>query len=159
MLSIQKNIYRIGAAVALLVMLVGLLVSVIVGGCDTLIQAESGAFPMKCHWTFIATATVFVLGIVVCVWQLVGLKTTEARRLAAVFIILVAVAVSFFPSPWGIGICSSATDGMALCAADGMDCHITAPIVWICGALLIVCALIQLIKADPDKVKKPKLSD
>jgi hypothetical protein len=152
----RKTIYWVASGCVLLAMLVGLVASLVLGGCDTLIPAETGPVPMKCHWAFIATAAVFVLGIVVSIGQFL-LKTAEARRFAAVVIILIALVVAFLPSPWGIGICSN--DGMMLCALDGMDCHTTAPIVWACAALLVVCSGILLATADPDAARKPRLRD
>jgi hypothetical protein len=151
-----KDRYRIAGMVALLALLVALLTSLVLGGCDTLIPADSGSFPMKCHWAFIAVAVVLVIGIVLALAQLL-LKTLEARRLAAALLLLVALAAAFLPSPWGIGICSDS--GMMLCAIDGMDCHTTAPVVWVCSAIVIICAAVQLAKSDPNSVRKPKLSD
>jgi hypothetical protein len=151
-----KDIYRIAGVVALLALMVALLTSLVLGGCDTLIPADSGSFPMKCHWAFIAVAVVLVIGIVLALVQLL-LKTVEARRLAAALLLLVALAAAFLPSPLGIGICSDS--GMMLCAIDGMDCHTTAPVVWICSAIVVICAAVQLAKSDSDSAKKPRLTD
>jgi hypothetical protein len=160
--ELLRDLYRIAGAVALVALLVALSTSLVLGGCDTLIPADSGAFPMKCHWAFIAVAVVLVIGIAVVLAQLL-LKTTEARRFAASILLLIALAAAFLPSPLGIGICSDGgmmSDGTAmLCAVDGMDCHTTAPVVWVCATVIALCAVAQLAKADPEGAKKPKLTD
>jgi hypothetical protein len=152
--------WRISAAVVLAIMLIGLLVSVAIGGCDALIPCESGSFPMKCHWTFIATATLFAIGAALAGVQLTKMvvASTSARRVSAIAIALLAMAAPFLPSAWGIGICASAGMAMPLCGPDGMDCHLTAPVVWSCAVLLVVAAAVQFAKADAEKASRPRMN-
>jgi hypothetical protein len=156
-----QSVYRITAALILVLMLAGVFVSIYPGGCDTLIPAETGDFPMKCHWAFVATTVLFLVGAVAALASLM-LKTLEGRRVAAVGILLLLVAIAVMPSPLGIGICASSGDAsMTLCMVDGggMDCHTTAPIVWAICACAAIIAIFQFIKADPAAVKKPRLND
>jgi peptidoglycan/LPS O-acetylase OafA/YrhL len=132
----------------LLAMIVGLLASTILGGCDKLIECESGDFPMKCHWTFVACAVLFALGAIAALAQF-ALRTRESRRFAALTTVLLALGVVFLTTPWGIG----------LCAMETMQCHTTALVVWVCAALSVVVAVVQFAKADPEDAEKPRLED
>jgi hypothetical protein len=179
--------WRISAAIVLAIMLAGLLASVIIGGCDTLIPCESGSFPMKCHWTFIATATFFAVGAVLACVQLTTMvagsdrgagstqpaaperqqasstqpaapASTSARRVSAIAIALLALAAAFLPSAWGIGICAGSGMALPLCGPDGMDCHLTAPVVWSCALLLVLAAAVQIAMADSNKASRPRMN-
>jgi hypothetical protein len=151
--------YRVTAAATAAVMLIGLVVSVVLGGCDTLIPCESGSVPMKCHWAFVATTIVFAGGALAALAQLLPAiaSSRPARLFAALTTFIVAAIAAILPSGLGIGIC--AWEGMALCPPDQMDCHTTAPIVWACSGLLAIIALIQAVKANPEPKKLPRMDD
>jgi hypothetical protein len=46
--------------------------------------------------------------------------------------------------------------GVPLCGDEIMDCHITSVIVWVCAFLLILIAIVQAIKADPEARRLPR---
>jgi hypothetical protein len=154
-------LYRISSAATAIVMLAGLLASVIIGGCDALIPCGNAAVPMRCHWAFIATAAVFAIGILAALAQMLSVfsKSKPARLLAAVSTILLAVLAAYLPSPLGIGICSASGMGMPFCGESGMDCHTTAPAVWVCAALLVLIAIIQMLKSNPNAKELPRIDD
>jgi heme/copper-type cytochrome/quinol oxidase subunit 2 len=165
-----NRLLNIGTLVALAV---GLAVSLLIGGCDEPVLTLSGSVPMKCVWSFISVSILFIVALILGVVRLF-LKTTEARRFAALSLGLTALAAALICSPWGIGICSGET--MALCSVDpsagdagmamsswfgsAMDCHTSALVVWIVAALVVIGAIIQAVIAsfgkEPD-TKKPKM--
>lgn len=153
--------YRIIVIITAVIMLVGLVASTVIGGCDTLIPCESGAFPMKCHWTFIATTAVFAAGTLAALTQLllVFAESKAARRFAALATALFALIAAFLPTPLGIGICAASGMAVPLCADGSMDCHLSAPIVWVCAALLVIIAVVQALKADPHAAQLPRIDD
>jgi hypothetical protein len=118
--------YRVAVAVAVVAVVVGLVTSVVLGGCDTLIFTESGGVPMKCHWTFRATALVFAAGLLLTALQLT-LATREGRRFAAIAIIVVACIAALLPTEWVIGICADGGTAEAEAGASmGMTGSATA---------------------------------
>ncbi|MDR2109544.1 MAG: DUF4418 family protein [Coriobacteriales bacterium] len=157
----NPTVYRLSSAAAAAVMLVGLIASIVIGGCDELIPTDSGGMPMRCHWTFLAAAAVFAAGTLAALAQLLPVFATSrpARLFAALTTVLLALIAAWLPSPWGIGICAAPGMGMAHCGEGGMDCHLSAPIVWVCAALLVVIAVVQLVMARPDAKKLPRIDD
>lgn len=117
------------------------------GGCDHTLETTSGGTCfMKCHWTFVAVSIFGIAGIASSVLALVG-KTAEGRRFAAIGVIVVAVLAIFATLDAGIGLCGNAT----------MHCHQTALGVRIASVAAAICAIIQLVKADPNAVNIPKM--
>ena len=101
---------------------------------------------MKCHWTFIAVSIFGVAGIASSVLALVG-KTAEGRRFAAIGVIVVAALAIFATLDAGIGLCGN----------TAMHCHQTALGVRVASVAAAICAIVQLIKADPNTVNIPKM--
>lgn len=123
------------------------LVATLMGGCDHTLETTSGGTCfMKCHWTFVAISIAGIAGIVGALLALIG-KTTEGRRFAAIEVIVVAAISVFFTTDAGIGLCGNAA----------MHCHQTALGVWIASAVAIVCAIVQIVKANPDEANIPKM--
>jgi hypothetical protein len=145
---LSTTAYRVTAAVTFAGMLAGLLASILLGGCDHMLQCETGEIPMKCHWTYVATTAIFAAGLLVAAMQF-ALKTKEGRRVAAFSTALLALCATFLTTPWGIG----------LCAMEQMACHTTALFVDAVTTVVVVTALIQCIKASPALASKPKLDD
>jgi hypothetical protein len=143
----QKT-WSVAAIILLLAMLVGLLVSVLIGDCKELIDCGDSQIPMKCHWTYTATAIIYVLGSVAAAAQLL-FKTTEGRRASIIAPLFLAAAAAIITSPVGIGTC----------AMEMSNCHITAYIVWAVTAVVLVISIIQFTKANPDDASKPKFTD
>ena len=117
------------------------------GGCDHTLETTSGGTCfMKCHWTFIAVSIFGIAGIASSVLALVG-KTAEGRRFAAIGVIVVAVLAIFATLDAGIGLCGN----------TAMHCHQTALGVRIASVAAAICAIVQLVKADPNAVNIPKM--
>lgn len=122
-------------------------VAAIMGGCDHTLETTSGGTCfMKCHWTFVAVSIFGIAGIASSVLALVG-KTAEGRRFAAIGVIVVAVLAIFATLDAGIGLCGNAA----------MHCHQTALGARIASVAAAICAIIQLVKADPNAVNIPKM--
>lgn len=134
------------SAVALAGMLAVVGASTFMGGCSMAIETAAGAtVPMKCHWTFIATSFVGIIGIVTSVLALIG-SSKEGRRTAAITTAVSALVVIALTSPLGIGLCGNAD----------MHCHQTALVVWIACGISLIAAIVQIVKADPNAATLPK---
>lgn len=107
--------------------------------------AAGGTVPMKCHWTFIATSFVAIIGIVTALLALID-STKEGRRTAAIATAVSTLVVILLTSPLGIGLCGNAD----------MHCHQTALVVWIASGISLIAAIIQIAKADPNAATLPK---
>ncbi len=101
---------------------------------------------MKCHWTFVATSFVGIIGIVTSLLALID-STKEGRRTAAIATAVSAIVIILLTSPLGIGLCGNAD----------MHCHQTALVVWIASGASLVIAIIQTVKADPNAATLPKM--
>ena len=122
-------------------------IAALMGGCNHTLETTSGGTCfMKCHWTFVAISIAGIAGIVNALLALIG-KTTEGRRFAAIGVIVIAAISFFFTMDAGIGLCGNAA----------MHCHQTALGVWIASAVAVVCAIIQLAKANPEEANIPKM--
>lgn len=142
----SKKAWMVLSALELVGMLVVIGASTLMGGCTkTIATAMGGEVPMKCHWTFIATTFVGVLGVVTTLLALVN-STKEGRRTAALATAVTAIVILLLPSPLGIGLCGDTS----------MHCHQTALYVWIAAGVSLVIAIIQIAKADPAIAELPK---
>lgn len=122
-------------------------VAAIMGGCDHTLETTSGGTCfMKCHWTFVAVSIAGIAGIAGSLLALLG-KTTEGRRFAAIEVLVIAALAIFFTFDAGIGLCGNAA----------MHCHQTALGVRIASAIMAICAIVQLVKANPDAASIPKM--
>ncbi len=122
-------------------------ISVFMGGCANMIQtAAGGSVEMKCHWTFIATTIIGVVGLIGTLMVLVA-KATEGRRIASLMVMVIIAAIVFITSPFGIGLCANAD----------MRCHDTALYLWIVSTIGFIVACIQCIRANPDTASDPKM--
>lgn len=122
-------------------------VAAIMGGCDHTLETTSGGTCfMKCHWTFVAVSIAGIAGIAGSILALLG-KTTEGRRFAAIEVLVIAALAIFFTFDAGIGLCSNVA----------MHCHQTALGVRIASAIMAICAIVQLVKANPDAANIPKM--
>lgn len=122
-------------------------VAAIMGGCDHTLETTSGGTCfMKCHWTFVAVSIAGIAGIAGSILALLG-KTTEGRRFAAIEVLVIAALAIFFTFDAGIGLCGNVA----------MHCHQTALGVRIASAIMAICAIVQLIKANPDAANIPKM--
>lgn len=122
-------------------------VAAIMGGCDHTLETTSGGTCfMKCHWTFVAVSIAGIAGIAGSILALLG-KTTEGRRFAAIEVLVIAALAIFFTFDAGIGLCGNVA----------MHCHQTALGVRIASAIMAICAIVQLVKANPDAANIPKM--
>lgn len=121
--------------------------SLLLGGCDGMIECTSGFVPMKCHWTFVATALVSLIGVVSSIAGMFLAKSKDARRIAALVTLATSIVIALIPTSFVIGLCNG----------DGMTCHQTAIIVWVDMAAVAIASLVQLAKADIASSKKPKM--
>ena len=143
----KKQAWMILSALALVGMIAVVGASTLMGGCTSTIEtAAGGTVPMKCHWTFIATKFIGIIGIVSCILALAN-STKEGRRTAAVVTAVTALVIILVTSPVGIGLCANAD----------MHCHQTALVVWIASGVSLVAAAVQAIKADPAAAERPKM--
>jgi hypothetical protein len=134
---IKNKTWPITAGMATLIALIMLLIPHIFPPCNGMVEtAMGGAVPMKCHWTFQAEVLVAATALLAALGQFF-LKGVEARRLSAVFLILLAVMAILLPQSLVIGICIKA----------GMACGITKA--WTVGAaiLLLLLGLYQIFSA------------
>ena len=121
-------------------------VSAALGGCPTMLELASGNMvPMKCHWTFVACTFIGIIGVATGLAGLLCKEKTGRRAIALSYIVCAAI-IACMPTSFAIGLCADAT----------MHCHGTAHIVWALAAVAVVVGVVQLVKADPDKVKLPK---
>lgn len=157
-----------------LVLLAGALgVCLVVGGCDMPVSTLTGGVPMKCVWGLRAVSVVLGASLVLALAQLF-LKTSEARRFAALALGVIVLAAALIASPLAVGTCS--WDGSALCCSNlesaatledaawcslTMDCHISALTVWIVAVLIIIIHIVLVVKqqAGTGEENKPKLFD
>lgn len=120
--------------------------SLLMGGCDKLIECASGSFPMRCHWTFVACSIVGLLGLVSSTCALVA-KGREARLMTAAGTFTAAAACLLCLSSAGIGLCQNAE----------MACHQTALVVRMLAGCAGAAALVQMVKAGDNGEQLPKL--
>lgn len=143
----NKNVWTIVSIVAAALMAAVAIVSIAKGGCMGMIETAEGAqVPMKCHWAFAATRMTGIAGCIIAILACVA-KTAEGRRMASIASLVTAVATMAIVSPMGIGTCTH---------AESM-CHGTATIVYALCAIVIIIALVQTAKANPEGSAKPKM--
>lgn len=123
------------------------LYSALVGGCNTPLETVSGGVCyMKCYWAFKAATVVLAAGALCGVVTLVS-KSKEARRNCAVISILVCAAALIITSSLGVGVCTG----------SGMKCQTTALVLTAMGVVVIVLAILQVVKCDPNVAEMPKM--
>ena len=132
------------AALAGAVLIAG--ASVLLGGCETLIECTSGGVPMRCHWAYLATGFTGVLAVVSAGLGLLA-KGKEARRVSAAMTLSIAAASALLLTDFGIGVCPG-----------GMQCQESIWFVWAGCAVSAVAAIAQFALADPAAEQLPKMS-
>ena len=143
----NKTTWGVVGAIEVIAAIAVVAIATIMGGCDHTLETTSGGTCfMKCHWTFIAVSIFGIAGIASSVLALFG-KTAEGRRFAAIGVIVVAVLAIFATLDAGIGLCGN----------TAMRCHQTALGVRIASVAAAICAIVQLVKADPNAVNIPKM--
>ena len=143
----NKTTWGVVGAIEVIAAIAVVAIATIMGGCDHTLETTSGGTCfMKCHWTFIAVSIFGVAGIASSVLALFG-KTAEGRRFAAIGVIVVAALAIF----------ATLDEGIGLCGTTAMHCHQTALGVRIASVAAAICAIVQLIKADPNAVNIPKM--
>lgn len=143
----NKTIWTIVGALAVIASAAVVIASFAMGGCDHMLETTTGGNCwMKCHWTFVAASFTGIAVIVSSVLTVLS-KTTEGRRNAAITTIVIAAIVIFFTLDAGIGLCGN----------TAMHCHQTALVVRIAAAVAIVCGIAQIAGANPDKASAPKM--
>lgn len=142
-----KRAWMILAALGVAAMVAVVAVSTFMGGCAKPVEtAAGGTVPMKCHWTFIATTFIGIVGMVTALLGLAG-STKEGRRFAGIASVAVAAAVVLLTTPVGIGLCANAD----------MHCHQTALALRITAGIALVVGIVQAVKADPQGAELPKM--
>lgn len=143
----SKTVWTVAGIVEIVAAIAIVTIAAAMGGCDHTLETTSGGTCfMKCHWTFVAVSIFGIAGIASSVLALVG-KTAEGRRFAAIGVIVVAVLAIFATLDAGIGLCGN----------TAMHCHQTALGVRIASVAAAICAIVQLVKADPNAVNIPKM--
>ena len=143
----SKTVWTVAGIVEVVAAIAIVAIAAAMGGCDHTLETTSGGTCfMKCHWTFVAVSIFGIAGIASSVLALVG-KTAEGRRFAAIGVIVVAALAIFATLDTGIGLCGN----------TAMHCHQTALGVRIASVAAAICAIVQLIKADPNAVDIPKM--
>ena len=143
----SKTVWTVAGIVEVVAAIAIVAIAAAMGGCDHTLETTSGGTCfMKCHWTFVAVSIFGIAGIASSVLALVG-KTAEGRRFAAIGVIVVAVLAIFATLDAGIGLCGN----------TAMHCHQTALGVRIASVAAAICAIVQLVKADPNAVNNPKM--
>ena len=142
----KSSAFKALCAVACVAMVVALAVSAALGGCDTLIECDSGSFPMKCHWTFVAETFVSIIGIVACVLAFIA-TTKEGRRIACCALLITCAVMILLPTSAAIGLCSNAA----------MQCHTSANVVWVASIVAAIISVVLYVKADPAAAELPKM--
>lgn len=143
----SKTVWTVAGIVEVVAAIAIVAIAAAKGGCDHTLETTSGGTCfMKCHWTFVAVSIFGIAGIASSVLALVG-KTAEGRRFAAIGVIVVAVLAIFATLDAGIGLCGN----------TAMHCHQTALGVRIASVAAAICAIVQLVKADPNAVNIPKM--
>lgn len=143
----SKTVWTVAGIVEVVAAIAIVAIAAAMGGCDHTLETTSGGTCfMKCHWTFVAVSIFGIAGIASSVLALVG-KTAEGRRFAAIGVIVVAVLAIFATLDAGIGLCGN----------TAMHCHQTALGVRIASVAAAICAIVQLVKADPNTVNIPKM--
>ena len=141
----SKKAWTIVSAAAVLCMVGIIAASTLMGACEKMIECTTGNVPMRCHWAYIGTTIIGALGVVTSACALIA-KGKESRRLLAVCTLAVAAACAVCLTSVGIGICPS-----------GMQCQETAPVAWGLCVVAAVCAIVQVVKADPEQAELPKM--
>ena len=143
----SKTVWTVAGIVEVVAAIAIVAIAAAMGGCDHTLETTSGGTCfMKCHWTFVAVSIFGIAGIASSVLALVG-KTAEGRRFAAIGVIVVAVLAIFATLDAGIGLCGN----------TAMHCHQTALGVRVASVAAAICAIVQLVKADPNAVNIPKM--
>lgn len=144
----KDTTWRILCIVNALLFLATIIVSAILGGCDTLLQTASGSeVPMKCHWTFVATKYIGVIGLVASI-AMTGFYEKYARRQVSAINLVTIIIMAVLTTPIGIGLCAKAE----------MHCHTTQIILLGVLAVILVFSVFMIAKAEfrDDSIEKPK---
>lgn len=144
----KDSTWRILCIVNAILFIGAIIVSAVMGGCDTLVQTASGGeMPMKCHWTFTATKFIGVIGVIASV-AMTGFYEKYARRQVSVVNIVTIIVMAALTTPFGIGLCAKAE----------MHCHTTQLALLGILAVILVLSVIMIIKAEyiDDGIEKPK---
>jgi hypothetical protein len=109
--------------------------------CDAMLQtAGGGATPMHCYYTYQAEFWVSLTSLLVAIGMFL-LRGAEARRLAGLFLMALAVVALQFPRASVIGICRGST----------MGCGVTTT--WLTRALVLelLIGMAALFTASPGR--------
>ena len=91
----RKNVWKAAAAAIAVCMLVMVAASLFIEGCTKMLETTAGNMvPMKCHWVFVATAIVGIVGLVGALCSFVC-STKEGRRVSSILVAVCAVADNF----------------------------------------------------------------
>lgn len=140
--------WRILCIINALLFVAAIVVSAVMGGCDSLVQTASGGeMPMKCHWTFIATKFIGVIGVISSV-AMMGFYEKYARRQVSAINLVTIIVMGLLTTPFGIGIC----------AKSDMHCHTTQLVLLAILAAILVLSVIMIAKAEfkEEGTEKPK---
>jgi hypothetical protein len=144
-MTMSKRAWIVVQVLAAACFAAGAVASFAMGGCSTCIETASGAcVPMRCHYAFIASGFMCLVGAVASAVNLPGLEAAAHRTVATVEF---ACALFTFAAIQAIGICGDAS----------MHCHQTLHVVLPCLAAAAILAVVQLVKADSKAAQKPKM--
>ena len=145
----KDSTWRILCVLSALLFVCAIVISAVMGGCDTLIQTSSGSeMPMKCHWTFIATKYIAVIGVIASA-AMTGFYEKYARRQVSAINLVTIIVMALLTTPLGIGIC----------AKQEMHCHTTQLVLLCILGVILILSIVMIAKAEykeeePEKPKK-----
>lgn len=125
-----------------------IVISAALGGCDTLVETTSGSqMPMKCHWTYVATKYIAVIGVIASA-AMSGFYDKYARRQVSAINLVTIIIMALLTTPLGIG----------LCAKSDMHCHTTQIALLADLTVILVISIFMIVKAEykDGSIEKPK---
>lgn len=143
----KKSAWNAISLAAIIALLAAVALAFLLGPCPGVIDCGTKTVPMKCFWTFKAITVIGLTAVIAALCPLFT-QSKAARRVAAVSAIATEAAALFIASPLGIGLCASAD----------MTCRGNIIPIIACFLIAMVCAVIQLIRADEETASRPKMT-
>ena len=137
-------VWKISSAVSAVCMAALAVMSQVVGYCGGVLECGTSTVPMHCYYAYQAVLVIAIVGLVMAC---VGLfmKGAEARRVSAIAVILVAIAIAVVLFA-AIGVCGKAE----------MSCNANRIFFMVVAAVGVVAAIAGIVKADDQAADRPK---
>ena len=138
------KLWTIATAACTVLMAIVAVISFGFGYCGGTLECSSGNVPMHCYYAYQACGAVGIAGVIIAACGFI-VRDKNGRRVNAVASIVTAAVALLILFPL-VGVCGNAA----------MSCYSMRTVVAVICALDIVCAVIGLVKADPEEASKPK---